>query len=507
MSMSSPPLPEFIRTRPSKQRAFLEVVKNPRTLGKAEKCRRTFPEFIREFWDCVSQDELKWNWHIGYLAQELSMLVERAANGLPKKYDLVINVPPGTTKSITCSIMLPDWAWTRWPWLRFICTSYSSDLSLELAEYSRELIRSDKFRQLYPHIGIKEDKDTKSNFRIVVRGADGKTRIGGNRFSTSVGGTVTGFHAHVIIIDDPLNPRQAVSEVGLRNANHYIDHTLSTRKVDKSVTPVVLIMQRLHQDDPAGHMIEKNPEGVKHICLPGEIVNFRDQVRPLERILDYSPDGLMDPVRMPWSVLREMESNGQYFYAGQVGQHPTPPGGGMFQVDHFQIVDKIPSGGLLQTIRYWDKAGTEGGGAFTAGVKMCRLSNGRYVVLDVKRGQWSSDHREEIIKQTAIADGKKVRIYVEQEPGSGGKESAEATIRNLAGFAVYADRPTGDKTYRADPFSVQVNAGNVYLLRADWNKAWKDEYGYYPFSTHKDQVDAGSGGFNKLAAKKIARVL
>ena len=94
---------------------------------------------------------------------------------------------------------------------------------------------------------------------------------------------------------------------------------------------------------------------------------------------------------------------------------------------------------------------------------------------------------------------------MEQEPGSGGKESAEASIRNLIGFSTYKDRPQGDKAFRADPFSVQVNEGNVLLLKGEWNQEFIEEYRFFPFSTYKDQVDAGSGAFNKLIGKKSVR--
>jgi len=138
---------------------------------------------------------------------------------------------------------------------------------------------------------------------------------------------------------------------------------------------------------------------------------------------------------------------------------------------------------------------------------MSRLKNGMFIVEDVKRGRWSSEHRERIIQQTAEVDGKKVHVVVEQEPGSGGKESAENTIRNLAGWLVERDRPTGDKALRADPLSVQVNNGNVMLRVADWNKLYKEEFELFPNSTYKDQVDASSGAFNFLIRKKDARRL
>ena len=193
--------------------------------------------------------------------------------------------------------------------------------------------------------------------------------------------------------------------------------------------------------------------------------------------------------------------------AGQVGQNHIIAGGEMFKTDNFSVIDRVPTPyDIAQMVRYWDKAGTEGGGAYTVGVKMCKLTNGKFVVLDVKRGQWSSEKRERIMKQCAEADGQACKVYVEQEPGSGGKESAEATVKNLAGFAVYKDRPTGDKVFRADPYSVQVNEGNVTLLHGAWNDDYVSELKDFPFSKYKDQTDGSSGAFAKVIGWKKIKV-
>jgi predicted phage terminase large subunit-like protein len=130
------------------------------------------------------------------------------------------------------------------------------------------------------------------------------------------------------------------------------------------------------------------------------------------------------------------------------------------------------------------------------------LRDDTFVVLDVKRGQFGTDKREKVIKAYAEADGTNVPVYIEQEPGSGGKESAEATIRNLIGYACYADRPTGDKVFRADPYSVQVNNGAFKILKADWNHAFVEEHRFFPYGTYKDQVDSAAAAFNLLAGKK-----
>ena len=351
------------RKRSLKGDVLKEALQNPLAVTRWLNDHSLY-HFLQCFWDLVSTHSFLPNWHIEYLCTELESLADQVGNRIPREYDLIINVPPGSTKTITCSIMFPAWCWTRWSWMKFITASYSATLSLESAEYCRELIRSARFRELYPELEIKEDKDTKSNFRIIQKeyaspGRSPRIIPGGNRYSTSVGGTLTGFHGDILIVDDPLNPTQAASDIELGNANRWIEQTLSTRKTDKSVTPTVLIMQRLHQDDPAGHILSKQKENIRHICLPGEIRNYKEKLNPPELVKNYVDD-LLDVNRLSWKVLKDLETDlGQYGYAGQIGQDPTPPGGGMFKVDRFILTNTLPkSGEVIKTIRYWDKAGT-----------------------------------------------------------------------------------------------------------------------------------------------------
>jgi predicted phage terminase large subunit-like protein len=191
--------------------------------------------------------------------------------------------------------------------------------------------------------------------------------------------------------------------------------------------------------------------------------------------------------------------------AGQFQQRPAPRAGGLFEWDKLQVVDAAPK--MRSIVRYWDKAGTDGAGAYTAGVKMGAGTDGLFYILDVVRGQWAAPQRERTIRATAELDGHGVGIWIEQEPGSGGKESAESTIRSLAGYTIKAERPSGDKATRAEPLAVQVEAGNVRLLRGPWNQAFIDEVKTFPVGKYKDQVDASSGAFNKLAAPRAVGIL
>ena len=152
--------------------------------------------------------------------------------------------------------------------------------------------------------------------------------------------------------------------------------------------------------------------------------------------------------------------------------------------------------------RYWDKAGTVDGGCYTVGVQIGLSEDKQFWILDVVRFQEESAKRERIIRETAERDSRAIPIGIEEEPGSGGKESAQNTVRNLAGWKVIRDKPSGSKELRADPFSTQVNAGNVYLHEAEWNHAYIEELKHFPFSRYKDQVDATSGGFQMLVKTK-----
>lgn len=180
-------------------------------------------------------------------------------------------------------------------------------------------------------------------------------------------------------------------------------------------------------------------------------------------------------------------------------------GGYIFKRLWFEIVDALPFT-IRRLVRYWDKAGTQGGGKYTAGVLQAKSDEGIYYLVDVVRGQWNAGEREKIIKQTAETDflrwGHLVTIWHEQEPGSGGKESAEATTRMLAGFNVYADKVTGDKDTRLAPFAAQSHAGNVKMVRAAWNVAFLDEISIVPHSAIRDISDAAGGAFNKLSVPR-----
>jgi predicted phage terminase large subunit-like protein len=215
------------------------------------------------------------------------------------------------------------------------------------------------------------------------------------------------------------------------------------------------------------------------------------------------------PERKPLSFLDERrEVMTQPSWEAIYQQQPIIVGGGELPIDKLCVLPDFDRSTPQKSVRYWDKAGTPGGGAFTAGVLMHKLKDGSYVIQHVARGQWSALEREAKIKEYTQADRTLypgVKIWIEQEPGSGGKESAEATIRNLAGYSVFADKVTGSKHVRAQPFAAQVQAGNVRLVAGSWVQPFRDECETWPNGKFDDQVDAAAGTFNKLMSSYDAR--
>jgi predicted phage terminase large subunit-like protein len=470
--------------------------------------RESFYEFVIEFWDEITPDPYEDAWYIRYLCDEIQVEVEFVLARKSKRYDyIIINIPPGCTKSTILMRMLNAWVWAKDPSRNFIGASYERGLAVELAGDTRLLVKSEKYQRCFPKVIIRSDMDAKGTF--------GTTK-GGKRYSTGTTGNVTGKHGDIVVVDDPLNPRAARSEALTLSANRFVRETLPSRKRNKKISPTFLIMQRLAEDDPTGMLLEmaEGSEGklkIKHICLPDKAKN---DVQPPE-LRELYVDGLLDPERLPLDVLEKERLNGEFYYAGQFEQRPIPAGGAMFKTEMLKtgIAPPNPAQPKFWTkqVRYTDKAGTYEDGCYTVGVRMGKDKDGRFWVLHVDRYRQESAAREARMKQVANIDGKHVVQAIEQEPGSGGKDSARASAKNLAGFHVVLDRPTGDKIYRADPYAGQVNGGNVYLapegildgLPQKWHMAYLNELQFFPHGKFRDQGDASSGGFKHLTTTII----
>lgn len=747
--------------------------------------RSSFYFFFLDFWKFISSETFKDNWHIEFICNELQKVGERVIRREPKEYDLIINVPPASSKSSLASVLFPAWLWTHDPSLQFLCGSYGDDLAKDLAEKFRRAIVNETYRGLFPNVQLQS-----SGVEVI------RTMVGGWRKATSAGTAVQGWHAHLQLIDDPLNTKQAVSEAELKRANDWLTQLLPGRVTDAAMTPMVLIMQRLSQADCTATLLEKlvgQGTPVRHICIPAELEDGKN-VYPRSLRAKYV-NGLYDPNRFSQEVLdkkkvdlgeyawctpaespvlmhdlsyrpigkikrgdlvigftsdtsdtspeegakfrrrklvlsevlsistslrevikitldsgkvirctrdhkwftgrsekqignrrtyaalelchrkpragftncvgrvcdpdenfeltdpqdiwlagwlagffdgegsvvlhnrrgprkgsggiisfcqgagrnlflcnkleyalkhfgfdfgfkerdrtdRKKDSHAnhkvrQYYIrhgrgmatfqrflhlikplkwrrrlvhlglgtdfiigwekpikwevdgvetvygletttgnyvvwglassnSGQYQQRPTPLGGGIFKLGMMgEPASPPPLQHFVRLVRSWDKsASTTDKSPYTAGVLFGVDRAGIYWILDVVRGRWDVGQRENVIKNTAARDGRNVTVVIEQEPGSGGKESAQNTVRNLKGFRIHVDRVTGKKEERAVPLASQLNIGNVKMAKGSWNSVLLDEMKLFPFSRYKDQCDALSGAHNHLVGSR-----
>jgi predicted phage terminase large subunit-like protein len=429
----------------------------------------------------------------------VALFVEAWIRGLIR--DGIINIPPRMSKSTVGSVNAPVFSWIDWPEMVWLTAAYRDNLSTRDSVRSRRLIRSTWFQDRWG-----------DRFQL-VGDQNQKTFYENNK-----GGSSTGEGGNRIIVDDPHNVKRAESETERENALIWWDEEMSSRLDDPKKDGRLIIMQRLNEQDLSGHCLAKG--GYEHLYLPMEYEEYdpkSPESRPPCRVSvigfeDWRKEEgeLLEPGRFPAEVIERLKTNlGPYGYAGQYQQRPSPRKGKMFDADMIEIVDALPNG-VVHMTRYWDKAGTsklkaKGTGANTAGVKMGVVTQGPYkgkfIILDAVVGQWGATARETVIQNTAKADGKTTKVWVEQEPGSGGKESAEATIRNLAGYRAEAERPSGDKVLRAEPMASQVEVGNFIMLKGPWNKPYLDEMRSFP-AGKKDRIDASSGAFNKLPKER-----
>ena len=294
------------------------------------------------------------------------------------------------------------------------------------------------------------------------------------------------FVANGIVVHNCKNAEEANSPTYRAKTWDWWQSTAYTRLEPNGVA--ILIQTRWHSSDLAGRLLED-------AATDGEqwrVVNMP--------AIGYDGSALW-PERFPLERLNTIRrSIGEYYWSALYQQQPSPREGLMFKVGELQVVPTAPAG--LRCVRAWDMAATVAGGDYSAGVKLGTSGNGVYYVLDVVRGQWSTDERDSMIRLTASLDGRSVKIRGPQDPGSAGVDAAQAFTRMLAGYSVKTERVTGSKETRADPFSSQVNAGNVRLVEGPWNRDFVEELRAFPLGQQDDLVDSVSDAFAELTPKR-----
>ena len=448
----------------------------------AQECKDSFHYFLKCFWDVINAEPFKDNWHIGYLCDELQSLSYYIVNRLPKPYDLLINISPGTTKSTIVTIMFPAWIWTIDPTIRIITNSYSSDLSIEHSVKSKDIIESDKYRELFPDVEIRRDKSGKQHY---------ENTDGGFRYATSTGATITGFHAHVIINDDPQNPKQAGSEaLRLQSIEHL--KTLSSRKIEKANTPTITIMQRLHESDVAGHLLSLGEERIKHICLPAEL---SDKVKPVELQENYV-DGLLDPKRLSREALEEAKIDlGSLQYSGQYEQNPVIEGGNIVKKEWLSIIKQqdfdyiYKREGRPEIHFFVDTAFTEKQTNDPTGIIGAVYMDNKVFIPSAIKVRKEFPELIAFLPEWVKANKYDYRSTIRIEPKANGlsviqqlKQMTDLNITNTPS-------PTDSKETRLRSNTGIIECGRFVLVEGAWNEEFIDEVCGFTSKNHDEYVD------------------
>lgn len=465
--------------------------------------RDDFYRFVKMAWPYADQgSDFKEFWHQKLIVEHLELFARREIK------HLCVCLPPGLGKSIICSVMFPVWVWTWWPEAKFLCASYREEIAHRFSRWARNIIRTDwyeKFWQLYDaeHRGVKTQIRPDADKALSYE----NTR-GGWRMSVVVGGGFAS-HPNFIIIDDPYNPREAASERERRQVENWYFETILTRGAALDAGHLIN-QQRLHPED-----------------LPGLVQRFSDYtflVLPMEwdpAIVQQHPRTTPDPRKRKGELIcPEMISEEKldglrrmpaHTYAGQFQQQPTAASGEMFQRQWFtdNTIEQLPPAEkVVASCRFWDKAYSDTSRSdYTCGALM--LFDGEYFyVADVARFRAKPHERDQRIRAIAENDASHWPRYViamEEESGAG-KQSAEMSLRSLAGFKVRLRKPPEGKPKPGDEdpkvwesYIIQLAMGNIKFLKASWLDVVIEEAASAPNGIHDDTIDAIAGAFRELA--------
>lgn len=464
-------------------------------------CELGLKRFVTEMWPILEPGA---KFTDGRPVDAICEHLEAVSDGEIKR--LLINVPPGCTKSMLTNVFWPCWIWgpRHRPSARFLSVAYNAGLTVRDNRRSRALLESKEFKGLWPHVQLNPHEQNVQKFSNLQMGF---------RMASSTGGRVMGERADFVIVDDPNDTAKVESDQTIEGALQFFTEVLPTRINNPNTSCMVVIMQRVHARDISGFILSQEL-GWEHLCLPMEFererkcitsIGFEDWRRTEGELLwperfsrKYLDDELY-PTLMSWG--------GDFAIAGQMQQRPVGREGGMFKKSKLEIVDSIPDG--AREVRGWDLAATSKAqnprAAYTTGVK-AKLLGGVLYITDVVRFRKEAAEVEEYVYQCAVADGYQVTQDIPQDPGQSGKAQKAAFAKRLEGYDLRMSTETGDKTNRAIPLSAKCALGLIKIKRGLWNEAFINEIGMFPRGDYKDQVDALSRCYARLLVQPVPRI-
>lgn len=398
---------------------------------------------------------------------------------------LIVNLPPRTLKSRLFSVALPAFILGHNPFEQIICASYGHDLSLKHARDTLRLVNSNFYKAAFPATRLSQHKKAAEEF---------ETTLGGFRMATSIGGVLTGRGADWLILDDPMKPDEAMSETLRNSVNDWFFNTLLSRLNNKEEGKIIILMQRLHQDDLVGRVLEKNAGLWKVVSLPA--IAEEDESHLIEdrlgrRYFRRLKGEALHPERESVAILESMrETIGAYNFAAQYQQEPIPEGGAIIQKDwlRFYCPTEMPQR-FWSIYQSWDTAIKSGElNDYTVCTTWGAIDGKRYL-LDVFRKRLDYPQLRAAVLDLA-ARFRPNRIVIEDR-GSGTQLLQELPNLGLFNLTPYLPTAGMDKIVRLYNQSAQFEGGKVFLSQeAPWLAAYVQELLTFPGSRYDDQVDS-----------------
>ncbi len=288
--------------------------------------RDDFKLFLRRAFYEMHGKPMRWNWHHDVICDALV----NSYSGDDRR--LILNVPPRSLKSFICSVAFPAWVMGLNPRANVIGVSYAQDLASKFSRMQRTLMMSAWYRDVFPDANVNPKKAGEAEFELTK---------GGCRLATSTGGILTGRGADFIFVDDPIKPQDALSETIRNNANDWISNTLVTRLDDKQKGVIAMIMQRIHEEDPTGYLLEKG--GWKHFSFPA--IAVEDEVYKLSTGNSFirKEGDLLHPDHETLDTLNRLKIDmGSMHFNAQYQQQPIPVEGNLIKTEWIRRYRTLP---------------------------------------------------------------------------------------------------------------------------------------------------------------------
>lgn len=415
------------------------------------------------------------NWHI----EAITHALRNAGAGTGGR--LIITQPPRSLKSICTSVAYVAWALGRDPSLEFICVSYSNELAAEFSRQFRLVVNAAWYRKVFP--GMRAAKETATEF---------VTSKGGGRYATSIDGSLTGFGADIIIIDDPHKAEEASSVRARQKVIYWYGGTLVSRLNDKEKGAIILVMQRLHEEDLAGHLL--SGPSWEHLDLPAIAIEDQE-IRIGEHAAEVhhrKAGDILHPERESKETLEKIKADiGSLAYSAQYQQRPVPLEGNLVKIEWFRHYDSLPEGaGQRRIVQSWDVASTTSARSNYSVCTTWAICGKDYYLIDLWRGRLEFPKlKRQVIRLQKLHGAGTVII---EKAGLGLQLIQDLIEDSPASFPrPIGIMPDGNKVTRMEAQTAKMESGQVVLPKdAPWLGEFLHEIMAFPNSRFDDQVDS-----------------